>query len=1407
MSIAAGTLHGEAQSADSSGSFVLDTLALDGRSGLSSYDDIAAILVAGGLQKSWDIRARAGDVTMAGLSVARSVTVSTDTGDIRVSGIVNASGATGGQINLWAGNNLILNASADLNAHGATADANGKGGQVLLAADAAGNGAGLLTLNVGATIDVTADTANGIDSGPVLGGQVTFSASRTATNDGVLLAVNGGSFASFLNGVRGESAWDGIVVVGNKVYSYSDTSLILTPTTTVALSGGTETVAFTTYLNEAATFMGNEAAIWGTLQAATAGNAAGTVMTSTANAMLSSGLGSGYTNQVLVNIRPGIVIKNSGDITILGDATNPKGIDLSGSAYAGSVLNKGDTQTLNGHFGQYDEPVVLALRAAGNLNFGTYTAPTITGVTVATLSSYLTLGTLSDGFSQYTDGLSSYVNPFGVAKPGDVSLGAGASAWAAAFDPAAAGAYNNLSGGLGASSASYFLTAGADLQAADPLKTNPNATRGTLTVAGVSDDPVMINGTPTFVTPTIAGQNYLFPVTTDPLFLYNYGFSGGNFIKTGTATPAAGYLTLDWIALTTNTRSTFFADYASLVRTGTGNIAIGTSKDLVLQSPLSLIYTAGTGYNVNGTSQQPLAGFTQYAGMRVLASAQTAGAKLAFNYLVPSTFPTHGGDVTLDIGGNILADMNTTTILFRSTGLPALSFRTEDLPYDMTALGSQLKLENWITQDPSSYPSYLIGSFNALYATGNWLNSLPATSDSFYTLPGFSGVNVALPIATAVKDTAGNFQFAWFTQFPYLENTIGSFGGGNITAKVGGSISNVQFVAPTNARDAGPSLVASQYAYDPTVVQNAANVALANAGLPLTDVNDPFGNSAVPIVGGYTGLFTQGGGNISVTAGGNISNVYTYAQNGTTTLQAGGSVTQVSLATASGNVSVQALGTIAISDKNLGLNLNGNGDTMLSGIALIQNASILGNLAPVTNGFGTVYYGGVYNILQTVLTGILTSPPTGSVTLNAVGSVTLDVSNNLVDRWNVNQGILPAQVNLISLGGDVVNNGSFTTYPDPAGTVNLLARGSVELNAGFNLSDADPAILPTLTNVVSVLAPFQTLVTAANAATATLTPAYDRLYVAAQTTYVGGANYLAGQDTGSTTTLNPFTSAIIPVIHTTVLQGDAPIQLVTSVDLEADFADILPNPVQEAGRHAGLHKGADPARIIALAGDVAQGTPAGFEQITPVSYTTSDPVPALIQNLTDPYVTVTKPIEVYAGRDVRYLALIGQNNNATDVTSIIAGRDVIYPALTSTTFTQVVGIAVGGPGDLVVQSGRNVDLGSSTGIQSFGNFLNKTLPTEGAGITIEVGLGSPLGLPNYANFITQFVDPATAAANPFAEPLQLFDADGKPIGSGNDAYAYLQTLSGPAQQILLNRVFFGLVRELGTRTHRGRRRR
>jgi hypothetical protein len=110
--------------------------------------------------------------------------------------------------------------------------------------------------------------------------------------------------------------------------------------------------------------------------------------------------------------------------------------------------------------------------------------------------------------------------------------------------------------------------------------------------------------------------------------------------------------------------------------------------------------------------------------------------------------------------------------------------------------------------------------------------------------------------------------------------------------------------------------------------------------------------------------------------------------------------------------------------------------------------------------------------------------------------------------------MLLSRANLISLQGDVANNASFITYPDPEGTVNLLGRGSVALNTGFVLSDASPTIMPTFTNIAAVLANFTTtVVTSDNQATTTLTPSFPRIYSADSTAVqMGGANFLAGQD-------------------------------------------------------------------------------------------------------------------------------------------------------------------------------------------------------------------------------------------------------------------------------------------------------
>jgi filamentous hemagglutinin family protein len=156
--------------------------------------------------------------------------------------------------------------------------------------------------------------------------------------------------------------------------------------------------------------------------------------------------------------------------------------------------------------------------------------------------------------------------------------------------------------------------------------------------------------------------------------------------------------------------------------------------------------------------------------------------------------------------------------------------------------------------------------------------------------------------------------------------------------------------------------------------------------------------------------------------------------------------------------------------------------------------------------------------------------------------------------------------------------------------------------------------------------------------------------------------------------------------------------------------------------------------------------------------------------------------------------------------TIVAGQVTQNGVLTSTTSTTANGTVIirAETGNLVLGGPNDDPLYAQYGVggQTIGNLLDPNLPDGGASLTIETGLGSILTQPDYAAFTTQFVNPATASANQYAEPLQLFDASGVAIGSGAEAYAYLQSLSPAAQNVLLNRIFFELVRDSG-REHTG----
>lgn len=111
----------------------------------------------------------------------------------------------------------------------------------------------------------------------------------------------------------------------------------------------------------------------------------------------------------------------------------------------------------------------------------------------------------------------------------------------------------------------------------------------------------------------------------------------------------------------------------------------------------------------------------------------------------------------------------------------------------------------------------------------------------------------------------------------------------------------------------------------------------------------------------------------------------------------------------------------------------------------------------------------------------------------------------------------------------------------------------------------------------------------------------------------------------------------------------------------------------------------------------------------------------------DPLLFVSaKQAEVIAGNDIRNVSFQIQHNFEGAQSIINAGRDIKFdiarnPA-TGAIQNRVQKIEVGGPGQLTILAGRNVDLGSSEGITTVGNQINPALLDLGSNIYVIAGL-------------------------------------------------------------------------------------
>jgi hypothetical protein len=125
----------------------------------SRIDDLAAFTLAaaaGGFNEKLDFRARAGDLVVAAdqTVTARAIRLAADTGGVSLQGVLDASGAEGGRVELYAGTDLSLAAGSRVMARGTGAGA--AGGAVTLS-----SAGGDIRFQDGAVIDVSGAGSGG----------------------------------------------------------------------------------------------------------------------------------------------------------------------------------------------------------------------------------------------------------------------------------------------------------------------------------------------------------------------------------------------------------------------------------------------------------------------------------------------------------------------------------------------------------------------------------------------------------------------------------------------------------------------------------------------------------------------------------------------------------------------------------------------------------------------------------------------------------------------------------------------------------------------------------------------------------------------------------------------------------------------------------------------------------------------------------------------------------------------------------------------------------------------------------------------------------------------------------------------------------------------------------------------
>jgi filamentous hemagglutinin len=737
--------------------------------------------------------------------------------------------------------------------------------------------------------------------------------------------------------------------------------------------------------------------------------------------------------------------------------------------------------------------------------------------------------------------------------------------------------------------------------------------------------------------------------------------------------------------------------------------------------PNTETYDPTTGLAVSGTNQGSLelgVFLTQNNGNAIASGGTKAKTSTALSghYQV---IRTGSGDINIATAGDVLFQNQFASIYTVGTQAPVLA--NFDIPLlkigTTTYYGAQYSLAGGNVS--------IEANGNIAHVTKN--NSGIVVIDSEKELP-----NNWLYRRGYVDPTTGAFgaskndpesSTSWWIDFSNFFEGVGTLGGGNVTLAAGHDVSNVDAVAPTNARMTYQTASGDQLAADQTLVE-------------------------------------LGGGNVTVQAGNDINAGAYYVERGQGSLTAGADIiTNYTRSPSLGSITIPSttddpatwLPTTLFLGKG-SFDVSAGGDLLLGPVA---NAFLL------PQGVANTYWDKTYFSTYATTDAVNVSSLAGTVTLRE--AATLNSSTDatpLLENWfqsvdvltsnpqsvsyyqpwltttetNVTpfatvDSLLPSTLRVTAFSGDINAVGDLTLSPSPTGTIDLVAAGSINglqptgvsdlINLSTNtawtsstidLSDANPASIP------GVYAPYayQVVVGTATAASQTTGALLNGAPVFLDLSFIDDLF----AESGST-------------------EGDYGV-LQTKLKLHAS--------INGKTLHA---TDSDPIHLFAAGGDISGLT-----------------------------LFSGKAAQVVAGQDITDIALYLQNNNGGDVSLVAAGRDIVAYDATSPlreaaqaegnvldqgSTTLAGDIQISGPGTLEVLAGRNLNLGvgpnnadgTGVGISSIGNDRNPTLPFTGADIVAAAGIGGAAGFDasklnftdaTHTGFIDQFLNPTIGGA-------------------------------------------------------------